>query len=125
MPKLLWAFLVRDFHEITSYRLSFLLDLGSIFFRAFTFFFVSQLLGDSVAPMLAAYNGDYFAFVIIGLALVHALVTGFDPIGWTLLLTLLALLLFTRNRIPLEVSSLLLLALTVLGFTLWRARRAA
>ncbi|MCB0029772.1 MAG: hypothetical protein KDE28_17785, partial [Anaerolineales bacterium] len=41
MLKLLWAFLVRDFHEITSYRLSFLLDLGSIFFRAFTFFFVS------------------------------------------------------------------------------------
>ena len=68
MFKLLWAFLVRDFHEITSYRLSFLLDLGSIFFRAFTFFFVSQLLGDSVAPLLAAYNGDYFAFVIIGLA---------------------------------------------------------
>ena len=68
MGRLLWAFLVRDFYEITSYRLSFLLDLGSIFFRAFTFFFVSQLLGDSVAPMLAAYGGDYFSFVIIGLA---------------------------------------------------------
>lgn len=36
-----------------------------------------------------------------------------------LLLTLLALALFTRNRIPLELSSFLLLALTALGFTLF------
>ena len=68
MARLFWAFIVRDYFETTSYRFAFLLDVGNIFFRAFTFYFVSRLLGDSVAPLLAAYNGDYFSFVIIGLA---------------------------------------------------------
>jgi ABC-2 type transport system permease protein len=68
MLRLFWAFITRDFFEATSYRFAFLLDFGNIFFRAFTFYFVSELLGDAVAPMLAAYDGDYFSFVIIGLA---------------------------------------------------------
>jgi ABC-2 type transport system permease protein len=66
--RLLWSFLTRDFYEATSYRIAFLLDLGNIFFRAFTFYFVSRLFGDAVSPMLAGYGGDYFSFVIIGLA---------------------------------------------------------
>lgn len=40
---------------------------------------------------LLVYLGLSGNFVIIGIALLHALVTGFDPIGWQLLLILLAL----------------------------------
>lgn len=66
--RLLWAFLVRDFRTEVSYRLSFLLSVSGVFFSAFTFYFVSQLLGDSVSPVLRRYGGDYFAFALIGIA---------------------------------------------------------
>jgi ABC-2 type transport system permease protein len=66
--RLFWAFLKRDFKTETSYRLAFLFNLTGVVFGTFTFYFVSQLIGDSVAPYLAAYNGDYFSFVLIGIA---------------------------------------------------------
>jgi uncharacterized protein YqgC (DUF456 family) len=40
---------------------------------------------------LLVYLGLGGNFVLLGLALVHALVTGFDPIGWPLLLVLLGI----------------------------------
>ncbi len=40
---------------------------------------------------LLVYPGLGGNFVILGLAVVHALVTGFDPLGWGLLLVLLGL----------------------------------
>ncbi len=66
---LLRAFLIRDFYTETSYRFAFLVGIGGILFRAFIFYFLAQLIGDSAAPLLADYNGDYFAFVLIGIAL--------------------------------------------------------
>ena len=66
--RLLWAFLVRDFRTEVSYRLSFVLSISGVFFSAFTFYFVSRLLGDSVAPALRQYGGDYFAFALVGIA---------------------------------------------------------
>ena len=70
LPRLLWAFLVRDFHTQTSYRVAFALSFVGLFFRAFIFFFISRFMGETaVAPLAAAgYAGDYFAFVLIGLA---------------------------------------------------------
>ena len=62
------AFLKRDLSQALSYRLSFLLQLGSIFFSVAIFYFLSKLLGGSVEPQLEAYGGDYFSFVLIGLA---------------------------------------------------------
>ncbi len=67
--KLLLAFLIRDFYTEISYRFAFLVGIGGILFRAFIFYFLAQLIGDSAAPLLADYGGDYFAFVIIGIAL--------------------------------------------------------
>ena len=43
---------------------------------------------------LFVYLGLGGNFIVLGLALVHALVTGFDPIGWPLLALLLGLALF-------------------------------
>ena len=66
--RLLWAFFVRDFQTESSYRVSFLLSLSGVLFTSVTYFFVSRLLNESVEPMLAQYDGDYFAFVLIGVA---------------------------------------------------------
>ena len=44
-----------------------------------------------IAASLFVYLGLGGTFIIIGLALVHALFTGFDPITWKLLLVLLGL----------------------------------
>lgn len=68
MLRLLWSFFERDFHTETSYRTAFLFSLTGIFFSAFTFFFVSKLIGEQASPFLDQYGGDYFSFVIIGLA---------------------------------------------------------
>jgi ABC-2 type transport system permease protein len=62
------AFLKRDLSQALSYRLSFLLQFGGIFFSVAIFYFLSQLFGNAVAPQLEAYGGDYFSFVVIGLA---------------------------------------------------------
>lgn len=63
-----WAFVQRDFLEETSYRLSFALQMAGMVFSVLTFFFVSRLFGDAAAPYLESYGGDYFSFVLIGLA---------------------------------------------------------
>lgn len=62
------AFLKRDFSQALSYRLSFIMQFGGIFFSVAIFYFLSQLFGIAVAPQLEAYGGDYFSFVLIGLA---------------------------------------------------------
>ena len=62
------AFLARDFYTQISYRSAFVLSFVGIFFRAFTFFFIAKLVGPSAAPMLGEFGGDYFAFVLLGIA---------------------------------------------------------
>lgn len=64
-----FAFLARDFYIELSYRFSFLLQLVQVFIGVFMFYFISRLLGPAAASRLQAYGGDYFAFVIIGMAL--------------------------------------------------------
>lgn len=68
-PLLMGSFFRRDYLTQISYRAAFLLSFVGLFFRAFVFFFISRFIGDAAADGLAGYNGDYFAFVLIGLAL--------------------------------------------------------
>jgi len=62
------AFLRRDFSSEVSYRFSFFLQLFNIFFSVGVFYFISSLLGEAAAPYLTQYGGDYFSFVLIGIA---------------------------------------------------------
>lgn len=62
------AFFKRDFLINSSYRLSFLFDLGLIAFSVLTFFFISRLFGREASRILSGYGGDYFGFVLIGIA---------------------------------------------------------
>ena len=70
------AFLIRDFKMQTSYRLAFLMQFFGIFFSVMIFFFLSQVFGKTVNSHLASYGGDYFAFVLIGIAFTSFLSTG-------------------------------------------------
>jgi ABC-2 type transport system permease protein len=62
------SFLKRDASLAVSYRLSFILQIGGIFLSVASFYFLSKLFGSALVPQLAEYGGDYFSFVLIGLA---------------------------------------------------------
>lgn len=62
------AFLRRDFKTELSYRFSFLLTIAGIVFSVIMFYYISKLFGKAASPYLEAYGGDYFSFVIIGIA---------------------------------------------------------
>jgi len=62
------AFIKRDFLNEVSYRLSFFMQIFGIFVSTLTFYFLARLFGSAVVPYLKPYGGDYFSFVIIGVA---------------------------------------------------------
>jgi ABC-2 type transport system permease protein len=68
MFRMLWCFFISEFYMESSYRVAFLFSLSGIFFSVFTFFFVSILIGEQASAYLDPYGGDYFSFVIVGLA---------------------------------------------------------
>jgi ABC-2 type transport system permease protein len=65
----IWAFLIRDYHVETSYRLSFLFTISGVVVRALVFFFLSEFIETATGGLLGEYGGDYFSFVIVGIAL--------------------------------------------------------
>lgn len=62
------AFVVRDYLRDVSYRLAFVLSFSGIFVSTFGFFFVSRLIDPDAALLPAQYEGNYFAFVLTGIA---------------------------------------------------------
>jgi ABC-2 type transport system permease protein len=72
----LQAFLLRDLHAELSYRFAFITRFFSILISAASFFFISKLVGGAVNPYLESYGGNYFAFVLIGIALTSFQNTG-------------------------------------------------
>lgn len=71
-----WAFLLSDIRVQTSYRFAFIANFVGIFWSVAIFYFVSQMMGKTMSPYLAPYGGNYFAFVLIGIALSGFLGTG-------------------------------------------------
>ena len=63
-----FAFIKRDFISETSYKFAFIMRFFKMFLSLIVFFFVSKLLGDIGALQLKPYGGNYFAFVLIGIA---------------------------------------------------------
>lgn len=73
------AFFVRDLLWDLSYPLSFFWRGSSIFFSLITFYFLGYLVAGSTAGYLSAYGGgNYFPFVLVGLAL-----AGFQGVALT------------------------------------------
>lgn len=63
-----WAFFKRDLIEYFSYKASFVFELVGIFSNILTFFFIAKVFGAGASPYLQNYGGDYFSFVLIGIA---------------------------------------------------------
>lgn len=63
------AFFKRDFKTATSYRLHFATQGFGIIITTFSFFLLSKMFAGNEISQLAPYGGDYFSFVLIGIAL--------------------------------------------------------
>ena len=66
--KIAWAFIKRDCIEEASYRFSFFLQFISVFITTGIFYFISLLFRDTPIQYLDKYGGDYFSYVLMGLA---------------------------------------------------------
>ncbi|MCL4531754.1 MAG: ABC transporter permease [Actinobacteria bacterium] len=62
------AFIERDFLTNVSYRVSFVMQFAGILFQVAMFYFMAQVFGAAVIPSLQAYGGNYFTFLLIGIA---------------------------------------------------------
>jgi ABC-2 type transport system permease protein len=62
------AFLKKDFLIYKSYRLSLLLNCLTIIATIVTFYFIARIFGEGTSRYLQSYGGEYFPFVLIGLA---------------------------------------------------------
>jgi len=70
------AFVKRDFMITISYKFSFFLQLFGIFLSVLTFYFIAKMFSSASIPSLEPYGGDYFSFVLIGIAFSGYLTTG-------------------------------------------------
>ncbi len=66
--RILRAFLWRDILNEVSYKLSFFLQLLSALPVVLMFFFLSRIVGNNISGPLHPYGGNYFPFVLIGIA---------------------------------------------------------
>ncbi len=103
------AFLKRDLLIEASYRFSFVFQVTSVLFTVASYYFLARFIGSSVVPGLDAYGGDYFAFVLIGVALYDYLGTSLDAFSRSIresqLAGTLEALLSTQTSLPTVILS--------------------
>jgi len=68
------AFIHRDFLIATSYRAPFAMQVLSIFIAVPLYYFVGRQFGSLGSDFLVDYQGNYFAFLLIGMAFLDYLV---------------------------------------------------
>lgn len=71
--KKIFAFVWRDMINETSYKFSFFTQLAGVLVSTSIFFFLSKLLGNAGVSYLKPYDGNYFSFILIGIAFFHYL----------------------------------------------------
>ena len=70
------AFIRRDFRIHVSYRLSFVLQMSTIFFFLALYYFLSQIVDQEEFAASENISGDYFSYAAVGLALLAILQVG-------------------------------------------------
>jgi ABC-2 type transport system permease protein len=119
------AFLKRDFLIAYSYKTAFVMQMMSIFFTVPMFFFIGKLFGEVGSDFLEQYEGDYFAFLLIGMALLDYLAVSLGSFGKSLresqLMGTLELVLLSPTSLAkvLTYSSLWVYLFTTVRFTLY------
>lgn len=103
------AFVWRDFINETSYKFAFFMQFFGIFISTLTFFFLSKLLGDVGVSYLKPYGGNYFSFVLIGIAFYSYLGVSMRSLSESIregqMLGTLESLLVTQTEIPTIILS--------------------
>ncbi len=103
------AFIYRDFINAASYKFAFLTQFFGIFISTLTLFFLSKLLGKAVVLDLEPYGGNYFSFVLIGVALFSYLQVSMQSLSNSIregqALGTLEALLVTQTEIPTIILS--------------------
>jgi ABC-2 type transport system permease protein len=99
-----FAFLYKDFISDASYRFAFVAQFIGIFLSVMTFFFLSELFGRAISPYLEPYGGDYFSFVLIGIAFANYLHVSLNSFSSCIrdaqILGTLEAILVTQTEIP-------------------------
>ncbi|MEW6601520.1 MAG: ABC transporter permease [Nitrospirota bacterium] len=103
------AFILRDIIEDTSYKMSFVMQFVNMFISTSMFYFFSRLLGDAGTAYLGPYGGNYFSFVLIGIAFSSYLSVSMKSLANTIregqMMGTLEALLVTQTGIPTIVIS--------------------
>ncbi len=63
------AFIVRDFKIAASYRLQFVMQGFGVLLTSTIFYMFSRMIGEQKLASLESYGGDYFSFLLVGIAL--------------------------------------------------------
>lgn len=103
------AFVKKDFLIEISYKFHFTLQFFAIFAHLLTFYFISKLFADINSKYLLPYDGEYFPFVLIGIAFQGYFNTGLLSFAQNIrreqLMGTLEALLATPNRISFIIVS--------------------
>lgn len=103
------AFVKRDLLIEASYRFSFVFQVGSVLLSIASYYFLARFIGSVSVPGLDVYGGDYFAFVLIGVALHGYFVTSLDAFSRSIresqLAGTLEALLSTQTSLPTIILS--------------------
>lgn len=69
MVKKIFAFLKKDFLEESSYKLAFILNIFGVLVSILSYFFIDKLFGRKISVELEEFGVNYFAYVLLGMAL--------------------------------------------------------
>src|SRR5687768_11339578 len=101
MLRVAWAFLVRDFLMTANYRLSFMLQVGTLGMTVISIYFMARLVGQN--PSVEQYGG-YLSYAIVGMAVTNFFVTGFSSFSSSLrreqMIGTLEAILMTPTKFP-------------------------
>jgi ABC-2 type transport system permease protein len=104
-----WAFFVRDFRLAVSYKAGFVIEVVGALVNVALFFYMSEFFGTALRTELAQYGGDYFSFVIIGIAFTSYLGVGLSGVSGKIrdgqLMGTLELMLISPTRLPVTLLS--------------------
>jgi ABC-2 type transport system permease protein len=107
--KKIFAFFYKDLLNEASYRFAFLTQFLGMLFAALSFFFLSKMLDRTVLPSLEPYGGDYFSFVLIGVAFATYLRVSLESFSNSIrnsqLIGTLEAVLLTQTKIPTIILS--------------------
>ncbi|MGV8175487.1 MAG: ABC transporter permease [Methanothrix sp.] len=67
LEKAFW-FIKRGYLLQMSYKFDFFLRMFFMLFNILTYYFIAMMMGDAAAQYLEPYGGNYFSFVLIGMA---------------------------------------------------------